>query len=190
MDEFQDLFDLTEVCAKNVYQTYKYLVYPEVKNFYHYHPEKIREAWFDWDNARVEYLKARYPENPEMCQDLIYPHPPPDGAQYNPCRRMWAMVLQAHVEQVTDPDRLGQVVDEILASKACESHPPECQCKVPHNPWVSPKFTKHLDRLNIPMSSNNQEGEFFNYMHKEGCVCGTCFYRRSLSSTITVLVEP
>ena len=179
--------ELYEVTSKNLYNTYKYLVYPEVTFFYHFSTGKIRTAWFDWIEARIKYYKGIYPES---ALEPIYPLPPPDGPQYKPCRRMWAMVLQAHVEQMTDPDRLGEVVDEILASKDCESHPPDCACKVPHNPWVSPQHTKHLARLNIPISSNNEEGVFFNYMHNESCVCGTCFYKRSLSSTITILIEP
>jgi hypothetical protein len=64
---------------------------------------------------------------------IIFYEPPPEDVEYQPCRKIWALLI---LEQVSGYDhnelnpRIQEIVKEIMESIYCPIHPSTCYCKM------------------------------------------------------------
>jgi hypothetical protein len=164
----------------------------------------IIAAWDTWALARKhfnqEYYSISVPLEP--C-----PAPPPDGAEYAPCREMWVHSLRKRLEENKEHfhlEGIKETVEKILASEACKSHPATCPCKVPNNPFTWWEVLDVLDPLGVthnplckcdPPSGCKRRAKVnamvgggasiasgiatSTYKHNvDNCACGTCHKAR------------
>ena len=152
---------------------------------------EIIAAWDKWALARKQFNQEYYSISAplESC-----PAPPPDGAEYGPCREMWVHTLRKALEENKEHfhvDGIKQTVGKILASQACKTHPATCPCKVPNNPFSYWQVLEVLEPLGVkqpkPMvgGGGGIAGGIASgiatsaYKHNvDNCACGTCHKSR------------
>ena len=164
---------------------------------------EIIAAWDTWALARKQFNQGYYgiyaPLEP--C-----PAPPPDGAEYAPCREMWVHTLRKGLEENKEHfhvEGIKQTVDKIILSEACNTHPATCPCKVPNNPFTWWEVLEILDPLGVvhnphcccePPSGCKKQAKAkamvggaggasgiatSTYKHNvDDCSCGTCYKAR------------
>jgi hypothetical protein len=157
---------------------------------------EIIEAWDTWALARKQFIQSYYSiiEPLQLCHS-----PPPDGAEYAPCREMWIHLLRKGLEENKEHFHVNGIkdtVEKILASEACKSHPPSCPCKLPNNPFtwwevlevLEPLCVKHNPLCNCappsgckqqPKPTPTVDAAPSPYKHNvDDCPCGTCHKSR------------
>ena len=111
--------------------------------------EDIIAAWNTWAQARKQF---RQDSNGIFIPLQTCPPPPPDGAEYAPCREMWVHTLRKWLEEDKEHfhvEGIKQTVDKIILSEACNTHPATCPCKVPNNPFTWWEVLEVIDALGV-----------------------------------------
>lgn len=157
---------------------------------------EIIEAWDTWALERKHFIQSYY----SIVTPLQLCHsPPPDGAEFVPCREMWIHILRKGLEENKEHFHVNGIkdtVEKILASEACKSHPASCPCKVPNNPFtwwevldvLEPLGVKHNPLCNCtppsgckqqPKPTPTVDAAPSPYKHNvDECACGTCHKSR------------
>ena len=163
--------------------------------------QNIIAAWDTWARERqhfyTHYHGISIPLQP--C-----PPPPPEGTEYALCREMWVHTLRKFVEENKEhfqTEGIKQTVDKIIASDAWKSHPANCPCKVPNNPFTCWEVLEVIDALGVthnpychcnPPSGCKKQAKVkamvgsgatgiatSTYKHNvDNCACGTCHKAR------------
>ncbi len=163
--------------------------------------QNIIAAWDTWARER-QHFYTHYHGISIPLQSC--PPPPPEGTEYALCREMWVHTLRKFVEENKEHfqrDGIKQTVDKIVASDAWKSHPANCPCKVPNNPFTCWEVLEVIDALGVthnpychcnPPSGCKKQIKAkamvgsgatgiatSTYKHNvDNCACGTCHKAR------------
>jgi hypothetical protein len=163
--------------------------------------QNIITAWDTWARER-QHFYTHYHGISIPLQSC--PPPPPEGTEYALCREMWVHTLRKFVEENKEhfqTEGIKQTVDKIVASDAWKSHPANCPCKVPNNPFTCWEVLEVIDALGVthnpychcnPPSGCKKQAKVkamvgsgatgiatSTYKHNvDNCACGTCHKAR------------
>jgi len=103
----------------------------------------IHQSWVDWiiEVEAYNLMTSGFAKK----STIIFPEPPIDNIEHQPCRKMWALLI---LEQVSGYDhnllnhKIDEVVKEIMESIYCTIHTSKCYCKMVNiQPKVKVNFT-------------------------------------------------
>ena len=163
--------------------------------------QNIIAAWDTWAHER-QHFYTHYHGISIPLQSC--PPPPPDAAEYALCREMWVHTLRKFVEENKEhfqTESIKQTVEKIIASEAWKSHPANCPCKVPNNPFTCWEVLEVIDALGVThnpychcnppsgckkqakvkamVGSGASSSASSTYKHNvDTCACGTCHKAR------------
>ena len=159
ISRFNKYKSLCENAASLCIRSFLHIVRP-AEGFSYYSNFDIHRAWLEWKDAEeVFYRMTGSGSGWQAPPNRVFPAPPPEDAEYLPCRQMWGCLVQEQVErQDFQAPYLKDAVNAILASEACKSHPASCPCKVPNNPWTWHECVAELEPLGLK--------------HNPKCQCG------------------
>jgi len=177
------------IAAEAFTDSFMHLTRP-FENFPYYTNEQIKMAWSDWEDEK-EILDRVTGAQP-VARD--FPEPPPDyDSEYEPCRQMWACLLQ---EKVGGRDGLlvfylKHIVAHVQIAEQCKSHPSTCYCKAQKNlsatqPCSAPKEPPFLSdilamRRKAEEAANIRKGGGQKLLkeaartHPKLCACIVCY---------------
>ena len=128
----------------------QFLLYPGERHSYYYDDE-IKGRWEAWQN--VEEQHTRHHNIGWVRKE--FPEPPHYGADFWPCRRLWALIVEQKVtSHPYQTESIRAAVEKILSMGKYGEHSASCSCKVPNNPWMNPdilEILKPLDVLHNPL---------------------------------------
>lgn len=101
-----------------------------------YSNSDIHQSWIDWilEVKAYNLMTSGFVKKTIINLDqIVFPEPPTDDDEHQPCRKMWALVI---LEQISGYDhdllnlKIDEVVKEIMESIYCPIHSPTCYCKL------------------------------------------------------------